>query len=34
MARLHLINTSVAQIPYMAVDEEYAGKGLGSHILV
>ena len=31
--RLHFIDDSKAQIRYMAVDEEYQGKGLGSSIL-
>ena len=31
--RLHFINDSKAQIRYMAVDEKYQGKGIGSKIL-
>ena len=31
--RLHFIDDSKAQIRYMAVDEKYQGKGLGSSIL-
>ena len=31
--RLHFINETKAQIRYMAVDEKYRGKGIGSNIL-
>lgn len=31
--RLHFINETKAQIRYMAVDEKYRGKGIGSDIL-
>ena len=31
--RLHFIDDSKAQIRYMAVDEKYRGKGIGSNIL-
>ena len=34
VGRLHLINISVAQIRYMAVNKEYEGRGLGSRLLV